>query len=50
MSTRGRVLIVVGDATETLDTMYPYYRLWRRVFSLLWQRLSSSVTRWYCMR
>jgi len=27
MSTRGRVLIVVGDATETLDTMYPYYRL-----------------------
>jgi protease I len=21
------VLIVVGDATETLDTMYPYYRL-----------------------
>lgn len=23
----GKVLIVVGDATETLDTMYPYYRL-----------------------
>lgn len=22
-----RVLIIVGDATETLDTMYPYYRL-----------------------
>ena len=22
-----QVLIVVGDATETLDTMYPYYRL-----------------------
>ncbi len=22
-----KVLIVVGDATETLDTMYPYYRL-----------------------
>ena len=22
-----RVLIVIGDATETLDTMYPYYRL-----------------------
>ncbi len=21
------VLIIVGDATETLDTMYPYYRL-----------------------
>ncbi len=21
------VLIVIGDATETLDTMYPYYRL-----------------------
>ena len=24
---RGKVLIIVGDATETLDTMYPYYRL-----------------------
>ena len=24
---RGQVLIVIGDATETLDTMYPYYRL-----------------------
>jgi protease I len=23
----GQVLIVIGDATETLDTMYPYYRL-----------------------
>jgi len=23
----GKVLIVIGDATETLDTMYPYYRL-----------------------
>lgn len=22
-----RVLIIIGDATETLDTMYPYYRL-----------------------
>lgn len=22
-----KVLVVVGDATETLDTMYPYYRL-----------------------
>ncbi|MCH2182425.1 MAG: DJ-1/PfpI family protein [Mariniblastus sp.] len=24
---RGKVLIVVGDASETLDTMYPFYRL-----------------------
>ena len=23
----GKVLIIIGDATETLDTMYPYYRL-----------------------
>ena len=22
-----KVLIIIGDATETLDTMYPYYRL-----------------------
>ena len=27
MTERGKVLIIVGDATETLDTMYPYYRL-----------------------
>ena len=27
MSTSEKVLIIVGDATETLDTMYPYYRL-----------------------
>ena len=24
---RGKVLIIVGDATETVDTLYPYYRL-----------------------
>lgn len=24
---QGKVLIIVGDAAETLDTMYPYYRL-----------------------
>ena len=23
----GEALIVVGDATETVDTLYPYYRL-----------------------
>ncbi|MDX1564534.1 MAG: DJ-1/PfpI family protein [Phycisphaeraceae bacterium] len=23
----GKVLLVIGDASETLDTMYPYYRL-----------------------
>ena len=22
-----KVLIIVGDATETVDTLYPYYRL-----------------------
>ena len=27
MSKTWPVLIIVGDATETLDTMYPYYRL-----------------------
>ena len=24
---RGKVLIIIGDASETLDTLYPYYRL-----------------------
>ena len=23
----GKALIVVGDATETVDTLYPFYRL-----------------------
>jgi protease I len=22
-----KVLVIVGDATETVDTLYPYYRL-----------------------
>jgi len=22
-----KVLVVIGDATETVDTLYPYYRL-----------------------
>jgi protease I len=24
---KGKVLIIIGDASETMDTMYPYYRL-----------------------
>jgi protease I len=24
---RPKVLVIVGDATETVDTLYPYYRL-----------------------
>jgi protease I len=24
---KGKVLVIVGDATETVDTLYPYYRL-----------------------
>lgn len=27
METQGRVLIIVGDGSETVDTLYPYYRL-----------------------
>ncbi len=27
MAASKKVLIIIGDATETLDTMYPYYRL-----------------------
>ena len=27
MSEKEKVLIIVGDATETVDTLYPYYRL-----------------------
>ncbi len=31
--TSGKVLIVVGDATETVDTLYPYYRLMEEGFT-----------------
>ena len=31
---KGKVLIVVGDATETVDTLYPYYRLIEAGFHL----------------
>ena len=24
---RSKVLVIIGDASETLDTLYPYYRL-----------------------
>ena len=24
---KSKVLIIIGDATETVDTMYPYFRL-----------------------
>jgi protease I len=27
MGAKNKVLIIVGDATETVDTLYPYYRL-----------------------
>ena len=27
MPPSGKVLVIVGDATETVDTLYPYYRL-----------------------
>ena len=27
MNEKGKVLIIVGDASETVDTLYPYYRL-----------------------
>src|SRR5207248_6103112 len=26
-TSHGKVLVIVGDATETVDTLYPYYRL-----------------------
>ncbi len=34
-----KVLIVIGDATELLDTMYPYYRLQEAGFQpVVWNR------------
>ena len=26
-TSQGKILIIIGDATETVDTLYPFYRL-----------------------
>ncbi len=45
-----KVLIIIGDATETLDTMYPYYRLIESGFQPVVAGPKRSVTRWFCMK
>ena len=44
---QGKVLIVVGDASETMDTLYPYYRLqeaqFQPVFAAPEMRTSQMV-------
>ncbi len=41
-----KVLIVVGDASETLDTMYPYYRLQEAGFQPVVTAPKSVAIRW----
>ena len=41
-----KVLIIVGDASETLDTMYPFYRLQEDDFIPVVAGPEKSYTRW----
>ncbi len=45
-----KVLIVIGDATELLDTMYPYYRLQEAGFKPVVTAPKSGSTSWYCTK
>lgn len=50
MPVQRQVLIIVGDATETLDTMYPYYRLIEAGFRPVVAARRSVGIRWFCMK
>ena len=45
-----QVLIIVGDATETVDTLYPYYRLIEGGYKPVVAAPRSGGTRWCCTR
>ena len=45
-----QVLIIVGDATETLDTMYPYYRLQEAGFTPVVAGPENDFIKWSCMK
>ena len=45
-----KVLIIVGDATETVDTLYPIFRLQEDAFEPVVAGLKSGNITWYCMR
>jgi protease I len=45
-----KVLIIVGDATETLDTMYPFYRLIEAGMQPVVAGPERKSTKWFCMK
>ena len=45
-----KVLIIVGDATETVDTLYPYYRLIEAGFQPVVATPKNVATKWSCTR
>ena len=49
-SETNKVLIIVGDASETVDTLYPYYRLQEDGFVPVVAAPESAATRWCCTR
>ena len=44
--TKPKVLIIIGDAAETVDTMYPYFRLIEGDMNLWWLLRKSAPTKW----
>ena len=45
-----QVLIIVGDASETVDTLYPYYRLQEDGFRPVVAAPRSGAIRWCCTK
>lgn len=45
-----KVLIIVGDATETVDTLYPFFRLQEDGFLPVVAAPRNAATRWCCTK
>ena len=45
-----KVLIVIGDASETLDTLYPFYRIQEAGMQPVVAAPEKRKTKWSCMK
>jgi len=45
-----KVLIIVGDASETVDTLYPFYRLQEAGIEPVVAAPKRGPTRWSCTK
>ena len=45
-----KVLIIFGDAAETVDTMYPYFRLIEGGYEPVLAAPKNESIRWSCIR